>query len=203
VFTVAGVVQSRRDNNLAGRFPEIVGAARRLGDLVLDGELVALREGKLDFGALTSFPASRAGAGVTIYYIAFDLLADCEDDLREQPYRARRARLEEVFTGVAPPLQLTPSTTDRAEAMQWMQPDLATIGIEGVVAKDTTQPYRAGRSRDWRKIRSVGSQDVYRTVRAGRRYDSVCDGCNARGSHGHLSVTGSARWADDPLSGSF
>jgi ATP-dependent DNA ligase len=42
-------VQSRRDNNLAQRFPEIVAAARGIGDLVLDGELVALRDGRLDF----------------------------------------------------------------------------------------------------------------------------------------------------------
>jgi len=69
MLTATGVVQSRRDNDLASRFPEIVMAARRRRDLVLDGELVALREGKLDFGALTSFPASRAAAGVTIYYV--------------------------------------------------------------------------------------------------------------------------------------
>jgi ATP-dependent DNA ligase len=58
------VVQSRRDNNLAGRFPDIVAAGRRLGDVVLDGELVALREGKLDFGALASSPGlGPAGRG--------------------------------------------------------------------------------------------------------------------------------------------
>jgi ATP-dependent DNA ligase len=53
VFSATGFVQSRRDNDLAGRFPEIVAAAGGLGDVVLDGELVALRGGKLDFGALT------------------------------------------------------------------------------------------------------------------------------------------------------
>jgi hypothetical protein len=36
---------------------------------------VALREGRLDFGALTSSPSKRAEQGVTIYYIAFDLLS--------------------------------------------------------------------------------------------------------------------------------
>src|SRR5689334_5822798 len=100
LFTASGVVQSRRDNNLATRFPEIVTAGRWLGDVVLDGELVALRDGRLDFGALTSFPPARAAAGVVIYYIAFDLLAEAQTDLRGEPYRSRLDRLREVFAGV-------------------------------------------------------------------------------------------------------
>jgi ATP-dependent DNA ligase len=83
------------------------------------------------------------------------VLADRNDDLRALPYRDHRARLEELFTAVQPPLQLAPSTTDRAQALQWMDTDLAIVGIEGVVAKDLTTAYRAGRTGDWRKIRSV------------------------------------------------
>jgi ATP-dependent DNA ligase len=95
LFTQLGVVQSRRDNDLALRFPEIVAAGRQLGDVVLDGEVVALREGRLDFGALTSSPNSRTEAGVTIYYIAFDLLAERDRDWRPGPQDQRRSRLEE------------------------------------------------------------------------------------------------------------
>jgi ATP dependent DNA ligase-like protein len=153
LWTQDGFVQSRRDNNLARRFPEIVDAGRQLGDVVLDGELVALREGKLDFGALASSPGVRAGLGVTIYYIAFDLVAAEDRDWRPEPYRRRRARLEELFTGVAPPLQLSPSTTDQDEALQWLDPSSALVGIEGVLVKARDQPYRAGRTGDWRKIR--------------------------------------------------
>lgn len=152
-FTALGRLQSRRDNDLAGRFPEIARAARSLGDVVVDGELVALREGKLDFGALTSSPRGRSAAGVAIYYVVFDLLADGEADLRGEPFRVRRSVLEERFAAVRPPLQLAPATGDRGEAMQWMRPDAATIGIEGIVAKDVTKPYRPGRTGDWRKIR--------------------------------------------------
>lgn len=153
MFAAVGRVQSRRDNDLAARFPEIVAAARGLGDVVVDGELVALRDGRLDFGALTSSPKGRAAVGAAIYYVAFDLLADGEVDLRSESYRIRRAALEARFAGVGPPLQLVPSTTNRTEAMQWMRPEAAHVGIEGIVAKDTTKPYRAGRTGDWRKIR--------------------------------------------------
>lgn len=153
LFTRSGFVQSRRNNDLAARFPEIVTAARLLGDVVLDGELVALRAGQLDFGALTSGPGGRAQAGVTIYYIAFDLLAEAGRDWRPQAYRHRRARLEELLAGVAPPVQLVPVTDDQQEALRWLDPSNAAVGIEGVVAKDRDQPYRAGRTGDWRKVR--------------------------------------------------
>ena len=140
LFTATGVVQSRRDNNLASRFPEIVAAGRVAGDLVLDGEVVALREGRLDFGALTSSPKSRAQAGVAIYYVAFDLLAAADIDLRGEPYRTRRAELETRLAGIHPPLQLVPSTLDRAEAMQWMRPEVATIGIKASSPKTPPGP---------------------------------------------------------------
>lgn len=155
VFTAAGIVWSRRDNDLAGRFPEVVAAVLDLGDLVLDGELVALRAGRLDFGALTSSPRARAAAGIDIYYVAFDLLAEDDRDLRPLPYTARRDRLVSRLAGASPPVQLVPATADRDEALAWMRPELAEVGIEGVVTKDAGRPYRAGRTGDWRKTRQL------------------------------------------------
>lgn len=155
VFAMAGVVQSRRDNDLARRFPEVVRSARLLGDVVLDGELVALRDGRLDFGALAAPPASRAGGGITIYFTAFDLLADETGDLRTRPYRDRRELLERRLAGVTAPLQLIPATPDPDTAAAWLAPELADLGIEGVVAKKAGEPYRAGRTGDWRKVRSA------------------------------------------------
>jgi ATP-dependent DNA ligase len=75
LFSRAGCLRSRRDNELGGRFPELLAAGAQLGDVVLDGEIVALRDGRMDFGALSSRPRDRAAAGITIYYVAFDLLA--------------------------------------------------------------------------------------------------------------------------------
>lgn len=150
------MLQSRRDNNLAARFPEVMTSAAALGDVVLDGEIVALLGGRLHFGSLTSAPAARAAAGVGIYYIAFDLIADRDDDLRGLSFEARRARLEELLVGAAPPLELAPSVRDRDEAMKWMAPEQANVGIEGLIVKEVRRPYRPGRTGDWLKIRSVG-----------------------------------------------
>ncbi len=150
VFSATGVIQSRRNNNLGGRFPEISAAARPLGDVLLDGELVALRDGRLDFGALAAMPGHR---DADVYFVAFDLLATGSEDLRPLPFETRRSILEEVLAGVAPPLQLIPSVRDRDVAAQWMRPEVADVGIEGVVAKVVSSPYRAGRTGDWVKVR--------------------------------------------------
>lgn len=160
LFTAAGVLQSRRDNDLAARFPEIIDAASSLGDVVLDGEIVALREGRLDFGALTSSPRVRASSGIAIYFIAFDLLADAERDMRREPYRLRRERLQNLLQRVRPPLQLAPSTTDRGSALAWMDREASGVGIEGVVAKRVDAPYRPGRGGDWVKVRSMSVVDA-------------------------------------------
>lgn len=153
LFTAAGILQSRHGSNLTARFPELVAAARPLGDLVLDGEIVALREGRLDFVALAAGARTRAAAGVVVYYVVFDLLAHDDRDLRDQPYAQRRAHLQEVMAAVAPPLQLVPSTTDRDQALAWMQPMVSLVGIEGLVAKRLDRPYRGGRGGDWIKVR--------------------------------------------------
>jgi ATP-dependent DNA ligase len=153
VFAALGVVQSRRNNDLAARFPEIAAAARALGDVVVDGELVALREGRLDFGSLAVMPRARAAAGVEVYFVGFDVLAVGDDDVRGAVLASRRARLEEVFAEATPPLQLTPSTRDRAATELWLRAESAQVGIEGVVAKKVDSRYRAGRTGDWVKVR--------------------------------------------------
>ncbi|KOV81832.1 hypothetical protein [Nocardia sp. NRRL S-836] len=63
------MLQPRHGTDLTSRFPELLTAARVLGDVVLDGEIVALRAGRLDFGALTSTPRGPAAAGITIYFV--------------------------------------------------------------------------------------------------------------------------------------
>jgi ATP-dependent DNA ligase len=86
---------------------------------------------------------------------AFDLLAEQERDWRPEPYDQCRRRLEELFAGVAPPLQLVPATDDQEEALRWLDPSSALVGIEGVLVKARDQPYRAGRTGAWRKVRRM------------------------------------------------
>lgn len=80
------MLQSRAGTDLALRFPEVVPSLRGLGDVVLDGELVALRQGQLDFPALAVGPARRRREQVEVLLVVFDLLVTGGRDLRGLPY---------------------------------------------------------------------------------------------------------------------
>ncbi|TCO15666.1 ATP dependent DNA ligase-like protein [Kribbella steppae] len=160
---------TRNRNDISDRFPDIVAAAeKQLRDgAVLDGELVILgADGQLSFDALqqrlvTSPAKARAKAAqLPAAYAAFDLLAIGGVDLRTQRWTARRQRLDQLAAGWAPPLQLTPVTSDVDEAREWFEVLHAAMGVEGLVVKGAATRYTPGRRDAWVKVNSVGVNRV-------------------------------------------
>jgi ATP-dependent DNA ligase len=96
VTRAAGDVEmfSRHGRPLARYFPELVEAVEALpgGDLILDGEIVLVRDGVFDFAALMSRlhpAASRAellSRELPARLIAFDLLALDGDAFGDRPF---------------------------------------------------------------------------------------------------------------------
>ena len=76
-------------------------------------------------------------------FVAWDLLALGDNDLRNEPLAVRHERLEHVLAGVAPPVHLPPATRDRALAADWFR-RFEGAGLDGVMAKRLDAPYRAG-----------------------------------------------------------
>jgi ATP-dependent DNA ligase len=159
----AGVLHSRQGTDFSARFPTILAAARELGRVVLDGELVAFGPtGRLEFAALYYGAARRRVEGFHLVYVAFDLLAWRGRDLRERPYRDRRARLEGLFGArKAGIVQLVDATEDADRAASWISAEYASVGVEGVVAKPLTSryPQRGGRC-GWLKVKWVEDTDA-------------------------------------------
>jgi ATP-dependent DNA ligase len=143
-------LRSRNDRPFARYFPEVVAGLLALGEarLVLDGELLACRDGRADFDALMArlHPSAtwvaRRSAETPAVLVAFDLLAAGRDDLRDRPFAERRARLEAALAGDRGCVLLTPATSDPAEAAAWLATE--DPGIDGVVVKDGASPYRPG-----------------------------------------------------------
>jgi ATP-dependent DNA ligase len=159
-------LQSRRGADLTEAFPEVAAAVGTLGDVVVDGELVIWGDGGLDFPALLRRMASKGAnarqlaAARPANFVVFDLLAAGGDDLRREPLRTRRGRLEHLLANADPPLILTPATTEREQAQAWLiKYAAAHVGIEGIVAKGLGQRYRGG-ARDWLKYRYRDTVDV-------------------------------------------
>ena len=138
----------------------------KLGDVVVDGELVIWGDGGLDFPALLQRMASKGAnarqlaATRPANFVVFDLLAADAEDLRGEPLRVRRRRLEHLLANAVPPLMISPATVDREQAQQWLTKYAAAhVGIEGIVAKGLAQRYRGG-ARDWLKYRYRDTVDV-------------------------------------------
>ena len=150
---------SRGSRPMTRYFPEVLPAFRSLKSdkLVLDGELIVVGEGGLNFGALQQriHPAdSRVrmlSAATPAWFVAFDLLAEGDADLRAQPLGERRKRLERLLKGVKPPIFLTPYTRDHKTAGQWFE-KFEGAGLDGVMAKSWDGPYVPGK-RLWVKIK--------------------------------------------------
>lgn len=160
-------VWSRNGADLTVGFSDIVDAAcvQLPRGTVVDGELVVWNGGRLDFAALAPRlayrgrrrpPAQLAPAS----FLAFDVLAAGEVDVRGEPLRVRRVLLEQLASTWRPPLQLTPQTADPAQARKWLEEYVAAdIGVEGLVVKGAGQRYLPGQ-RGWVKLRIRNTQEA-------------------------------------------
>src|SRR5437899_3443967 len=145
------LLQSRDEKPMNRYFPELVAplAAALPERCVLDGEVVIAGPDGLDFEALllrihpaesrVKLLASQTPAS----YVAWDLLAVGDEDLREAPLAARRERLERALDGAVPPVHLSPATQGRALAEERFR-RFEGPGLDGVMAKQLDAPYRPG-----------------------------------------------------------
>ena len=146
------LIQSRDLKPLGRYFPELEAPlkANLPARCVLDGEVVIATDGRLDFDALllrihpaksrVALLASQTPAS----FVAWDLLALGDEDLRARPQVERRARLEQALAGVAPPVHVTPATRERAVALDWFG-RFEGAGLDGVIAKPLDAVYQPGK----------------------------------------------------------
>ncbi|MEV6547285.1 ATP-dependent DNA ligase [Streptomyces sp. NPDC051597] len=167
------VIGSRNGKPLTRYFPELARALKeRLPErCVVDGEIVIVHGGRLDFDRLTE-RIHPADSRVTLLaertpasFIAFDLLALGDASLLDTPLSERRAALTGALEGVAPPVHLAPATTDIEQAREWFE-RYEGAGLDGVVAKPLDLRYRPD-ARLMYKIKHERTADV---VVAGYRF---------------------------------
>jgi len=144
----------------AGRaFPEVVAAvAAQRGDFILDGEIVARREGRaLPFRYLQPRlqrvdPPPELRAEIPVAFVAFDALAVGRSFLVDEPLEARRAQLAAAIAPLGA-LELAPWQALEAGAPPERIHELFEAsrerGNEGLVLKRTDAPYVPGRRGKW------------------------------------------------------
>jgi ATP-dependent DNA ligase len=158
-------IGSRNEKPLTRYFPDLIDPIlRNLPErAVVDGEIVIATEKGLDFDLLSLriHPAASRVAMLAeetpASFVAFDLLAEGDDDLRAEPFKTRRARLERAFKKAKSPILLTPATTDPDLARAWFD-RFEGAGLDGVVAKPLDGEYREG-ERTMAKVKHLRTAD--------------------------------------------
>jgi bifunctional non-homologous end joining protein LigD len=149
-------VRTRSGRQVSDSLPELEGLVDVLGGrpAVLDGELVAAPDGKLDFYSLrprmahTGRMARWAAREVPVTFVAFDLLHLDGEDLTGRPLLERKRLLDELHV-VGPAWAVNGWYEGDGELVFQVASDL---GHEGVVAKRLDSPYLPGRRvRTWLK----------------------------------------------------
>jgi ATP-dependent DNA ligase len=195
--------QSRDLRPLDRYFPELAPAfvAHLPERCVADGEIVIASAGGLDFDLLqlrlhpAASRVTKLAATTPASFVAFDLLALGDRDLRGTPFSRRRMLLEDALAGAAPPVHLTPITRERALAADWFR-RFEGAGLDGVIAKPESGPYEPGK-RAMLKIKHARTADC---VVAGFRWHKEGMGVvgslllglyDDRGALQHVGVTSS------------
>jgi len=138
------VVRSRRGWNMSDRLPELGSLP---SGLVLDGELVALGDDGRPSFPLLGLRVLHGRPSIAVTLMIFDVLRVEGADAMCLPYRDRRALLEELdLCGRA---WRTPEAFEDGEALLEAT---SAHGLEGVVAKRRSDPYRPG-ERGWIKTK--------------------------------------------------
>jgi len=146
-------IQSRDLKPLNRYFPELEAPLKASlpERCIVDGEVVIAGDGGLQFEALllrihpaesrVRMLAEQSPAS----FVAWDLLALDDTDLRGEPQGERRRLLEQQLKGpLDPAVHLTPATTDRALAADWFD-RFEGAGLDGVVAKRLEGKYQPGK----------------------------------------------------------
>lgn len=139
---------SRNQRPLTRYFPELLQPLREQlpQRCVIDGELVVPTPSGLDFDLLGQriHPAeSRVellSRTTPASFVAFDLLALDDLDLRPLPLSARRDALVQLLGDSVAPIHLTPASTDPAVARDWFE-RFEGSGFDGVMAKPLDGAY--------------------------------------------------------------
>lgn len=161
---------TRNLNDVTDRLGGVVEVVRSLpgGDLVLDGEVLGLTDEGVprrfqdtmgDFGADAVTRAATVGGarGDALQAFFFDIL-HAGGSVIDEPLSVRRSILE----ATVPASGRLPSivTSDAVEAEHFLDAAIRS-GHEGVMVKDLTAPYDAGRRGGaWRKVKPVHTLDL-------------------------------------------
>jgi DNA ligase D-like protein (predicted ligase)/DNA ligase D-like protein (predicted 3'-phosphoesterase) len=156
-------IRSRNDKELKYNFPELNELKTLARNVVLDGEIVVIREGKADFQTVIERAKATRSYEIEIEaqknpatYVVFDIIEKEGQPIIELPLIQRKKLLEE---SLKEGLHVSISLFADKEGEAYYEAAVKK-GVEGIVAKKKSSPYEPGiRSLNWLKIKKLASCD--------------------------------------------
>lgn len=147
-------VYTRNGLDWTDKFAGIASAAAALpvGSALIDGEIVAFKDGRPDFSTLKD--AISGGGAMTLF--AFDLLEQDGEDLRGLANVQRKERLRALVGVGEERLQFAEHVIGAGEQLF---ETMCREGFEGVVSKKADAPYRGKRTQAWLKVKCTRRQE--------------------------------------------
>jgi len=162
-FVLSGEIklQNRKGNDKTRQYPELQHLKNVFArsEAVLDGEVVAIRDGKPSFPAVmerdtsqNEYRINKLSRHCPVTYCIFDILFLDGEEITSLAFQKRYQVLQQVFSRISAPLYLNENFSrgvalfHRIEERSW----------EGIVAKEKDSPYvTGGKSPYWLKIKPV------------------------------------------------
>jgi bifunctional non-homologous end joining protein LigD len=190
-------LKTRKGLDWTDKFDAIAKEARTLGEVLIDGEIVALdRKGVPNFSSLQAAIAENKTGNLV--YFAFDLLFADGMDLRRLPLRERKAQLRDVLEArdrKAKSIRYVEHFETDGEAV--MQSAL-NLSLEGIVSKKLSAPYRSSRTDSWTKVKARAGQEVvvggWQTNNG--KFRSLMAGVHRNGHLAYVGIVGTGFGAD-------
>lgn len=127
-------------------------AALDIGSALIDGEIVALKDGRPDFSTLKE--AISTGGPMSLF--AFDLPMLDGESLASLPNVQRKERLRAILPENDACLRYADHVMGSGEALF---DAMCREGFEGIVSKRADAPYRGDRTRAWLKVKCTRRQE--------------------------------------------
>lgn len=180
---------SRGDEPIGGQFPEIMADAPKLPDCVVDGEILAWKDGRvMPFAALQKRlgrknPGKKVLEESPVIFLAFDLLEVGGEDWRARPIDERRAKLSDLVHSIPGGSRFQAASLVRApswETLAQARAESREMGTEGLMLKRRGSAYGVGRPKGtWWKWKiepySLDAVLVYAQKGSGKRASLFTD----------------------------
>ncbi len=147
---------TRRGHDWTAKFPELAVDLARLPDCILDCELCAVdARGQPDFAGLQAAIAKRRTSSLVLF--VFDVLWGKGEDARPYSLDGRRHILTSVLEDADERIREVEQFEENGAALF---ASAAALGLEGIISKDRSAAYVAGKGQAWTKAKTRPSQEL-------------------------------------------